>query len=291
MQWTLLAAVLVGLFACSSAELKVRNSQCKFPFRYKGHTYYYCTTADAKTPWCALDDELQGNRYVQCYPSVCVFPFTYKGKTYDSCTKEDSSDYWCSGTSNYDGTFYPCKGFDGAYDVTIYCVGADKKNYNIGQSWSQDCVNFKCLEDGKYSYTAKCPGVDGCYDIGAENFRCKIEGKTYEKCSCKGDDQSPLLYYTISKSDKNDDSYQEEKKVTRYCVDESGKKVTKWSSNCVDFECVDGKPTVVGEGCNNGNGVCYDVGMSEFKCTIRGDNYNNCACHKKHGQLVLSAKG
>lgn len=36
-------------------ERAVNTSKCKFPFIYKGMTYFNCTREDSLIPWCALD--------------------------------------------------------------------------------------------------------------------------------------------------------------------------------------------------------------------------------------------
>jgi len=289
MQWLLLVVVLVSLVAVSSAELKVRNKQCKFPFRYKDHTYHYCTSTDGATPWCAMDEEYVAGRYVQCYPSVCVFPFVYKNKTYDSCTKEDSGAFWCSGTKIYNDVYYPCKDFEGAYDVTIYCVGMDKTKYSIGQSWNQGCTTFRCLDEGRFSYSANCPGVNGkCHKIGEENFPCLIQNVTYNQCACKGNDQSPQLQYSMRGEDEV--ITKETKKTEGKVIRCDGRK--QWTEDCQDYECNEGMPVPKATRCRDHKQQCFNLNTNGFKCHLEGDDWNNCSCslEPRTGRPMLSAK-
>jgi len=279
MQWLLFVVVLGSLLALGTAELKVRNTQCKFPFRYKGHTYHYCTSTDGGTPWCALDSDYVDGRYAQCYPSVCVFPFTYKNKTYDTCTKEDAGSYWCSGTKIYNDVYYPCKDFEGAYDVTIYCVGADKTKYSIGQSWQQGCTTFKCLDEGRFSYSAKCPGVNGkCHNIGTENFACSVNNRNYDKCACQGSDQSPLLQYSLGKMESEDEvtSSKTMKKTETKLIRCDGRK--QWTEDCQDYVCDEGMPVRKSTRCKDHKEKCFDLNSKDFKCHVQGQDYAKCSC-------------
>jgi len=284
---------LGSLLALSSAELKVRHKQCKFPFRYKGHTYHYCTNTDSSTPWCALDEEYVDGRFAQCYPSVCVFPFLYKNKTYDSGTKEDSSSYWCSGTKVYNDVYYPCKDFDGAYDVNIYCVGQDNTKYSTGQSWTENCASYKCLEDGRRSRSVKCRGVGNkCHAVGEENFSCQIDGKVYEnKCSCKGDDQNPMTYYPASETIITKETTKEEGKTEGKYIRCAGRK--EWTEDCQDYVCNAGMPEVKTTRCKDHKGQCFDLKSTGLPCFVQEKSWPNCSCNldPRSGMPMLSARG
>ncbi|XP_018603699.1 seminal plasma protein HSP-1-like [Scleropages formosus] len=118
----LLAPAIGGqVIASWQTKVKVQDispDYCVFPFKYKDHWYYSCTSVDSKHKrlWCSLTtdfdkDHLWGyclgnvNFWVTTTESSCVFPFIAGGKTYNHCT----TDYWfpgiswCSTTANYDG--------------------------------------------------------------------------------------------------------------------------------------------------------------------------------------------
>ncbi|XP_042892641.1 uncharacterized protein LOC122266828, partial [Penaeus japonicus] len=91
----------------------VNSSNCKFPFVYKGMTYFTCTREDSLIPWCALDVDRNGRptRVGSCHgqegvpfrplqPEVpggpsptqltvgdepCIFPFQHRGEWHYSC--------------------------------------------------------------------------------------------------------------------------------------------------------------------------------------------------------------
>uniref|UniRef100_A0A8C9SM06 Fibronectin type-II domain-containing protein n=1 Tax=Scleropages formosus TaxID=113540 RepID=A0A8C9SM06_SCLFO len=108
-------------FSAASWQTKVKGKNvlqdispdyCVFPFKYKDHWYYSCTSVDSKHKrlWCSLTtdfdkDHLCSLRTDLKLKSSCVFPFIAGGKTYNHCT----TDYWfpgiswCSTTANYDG--------------------------------------------------------------------------------------------------------------------------------------------------------------------------------------------
>jgi len=97
-----------------------RNSQCVFPFSFRGKLYNGCTDINIGENWCStrVDENLQhidGNWGLcrnscptdiagqQCRtkdgPKVntpCIFPFRFRGKVYNGCTDINIGQNWCS---------------------------------------------------------------------------------------------------------------------------------------------------------------------------------------------------
>ncbi|XP_069978392.1 uncharacterized protein [Penaeus vannamei] len=98
-------------------ERAVNTSKCKFPFIYKGMTYFNCTREDSLIPWCALDVDrnrrptrigcCHGQDGVSFHPLLpegpggisptqltvsgekCIFPFQHDGEWRYSCVPSE----------------------------------------------------------------------------------------------------------------------------------------------------------------------------------------------------------
>ncbi|XP_078670214.1 uncharacterized protein LOC144910713 [Branchiostoma floridae x Branchiostoma belcheri] len=93
------------------------ETQCAFPFVYKGNIYYSCTTEDSMVPWCAKDRLYQPDRWVICTTSKttdsehtedrvvpdkrCKSQFWYKDERFTGCTDQDSLYPWCAWDVTY----------------------------------------------------------------------------------------------------------------------------------------------------------------------------------------------
>ncbi|XP_012588937.1 PREDICTED: seminal plasma protein A3-like [Condylura cristata] len=101
---------LLLVWACACVFLQLDgadgDSQCAFPFKYNGVTYFQCTLQNSFFRWCSLTTKYNG-QWKYCTKedhAKCVFPFHYKGKEYHECTSVGLSPgkLWCSLSPDYD---------------------------------------------------------------------------------------------------------------------------------------------------------------------------------------------
>uniref|UniRef100_A0A8C9T375 Fibronectin type-II domain-containing protein n=1 Tax=Scleropages formosus TaxID=113540 RepID=A0A8C9T375_SCLFO len=154
-----LAQKFVFLF-CSLLADKVQDispDYCVFPFKYKDHWYYSCTSVDSKHKrlWCSLTTDFDKDHlWGYCLGnSSCVFPFIAGGKTYNHCT----TDYWfpgiswCSTTANYDGD-----------KKWVYCPSSGTVLYCNLQEISPDYCVFPFKYNGQLYHS--CTSVNSKHE-------------------------------------------------------------------------------------------------------------------------------
>lgn len=113
---------------CKTVDGPVRKTPCRFPFNYKGHTYFVCSNRDGKN-WCATRVNSRGDyqnfsgKWGYCdktdvckkaegcattggpvIGAKCQFPFTYKGRKYTTCIRHRAST-WCPTQLNAKGEY------------------------------------------------------------------------------------------------------------------------------------------------------------------------------------------
>ncbi|KAI8499649.1 hypothetical protein Bbelb_227000, partial [Branchiostoma belcheri] len=170
-----------------SEEVKEREqpeeTQCAFPFVYKGNIYYSCTTEDSVVPWCAKDRLYQPDRWVLCTISKktelertadrvvpdkrCKSQFWYKDEKFTGCTEKDSLYPWCA----WDVTYQK-----GRWSVCDVVTGKDTDDSGSGSGEEREGSAVSPKDEDNDAWL---------WDDTSCHIPFVYKGKTYSGCTMK----------------------------------------------------------------------------------------------------------
>ncbi|XP_066276454.1 uncharacterized protein [Branchiostoma lanceolatum] len=167
---------------------KPEETECAFPFVYKGNIYYSCTTEGYIVPWCARDRLYHPDRWVLCASKTtdtehdtadktlpderCQSQFWYKDELYTGCTDQDSLYPWCAWDVTYQkGRWSVCdakadKDTDGSGDLSGSGSGDEEEEGSALSPKNED-------EDAWLWDDTSC------------HIPFVYKGKTYSRCTTK----------------------------------------------------------------------------------------------------------